>query len=458
MARMFNNPVVVNNGVKLDGAFPIDDRFVLDSISDLYINAESPENCTLYGKIYKGAQLVAFDENGEAFGFILQDVSPYIQGHAQTVTADNFSTFWKSLDREVVLSTYYHVTDIDPTDSMLTPHGNLDNGTTAASLEQFTFSQILEKILFEFATPIKTKDAGVTIEFNPEIGTYSKIVEVGSPYPHVTDFVYHYTPETWDWFSRQDSSYHGTPKELSEFKSIRYMYNNKPSTEDGMPIDMIACCEDGQSCPYSGVLGIRCEEYCPFKRIYDDMRAVEGVNGWLYAQLEQNPGSYPVDSRDGDVDTEGNHYAELRSDMIKSNILTFMGGWRVYSNASAVYTDKEEAWSKRNENPSPFSGNEIKASTDLLCYQETHTLYFQWPKNTTDEEYFHIYCPNTYKIDQVRAASNVAQNVYDLPSSATLSVTRVEITNILGATGTFKDYTIKKNVGITNVEVVFKKA
>ena len=36
---MFNNPVVVNNGVKLDGAFPIDDRFVLDSISDLYINA-----------------------------------------------------------------------------------------------------------------------------------------------------------------------------------------------------------------------------------------------------------------------------------------------------------------------------------------------------------------------------------------------------------------------------------
>lgn len=84
---MFNNPIVVNNGVKLDGAFPIDDRFVLDNISDLYINTDSPNDCTLYGKIYKGAQLVAFNDEGEAFGFILQDDSPYIQGHALTVNA-----------------------------------------------------------------------------------------------------------------------------------------------------------------------------------------------------------------------------------------------------------------------------------------------------------------------------------------------------------------------------------
>lgn len=341
---------------------------------------------------------------------------------------------------------------------MLVPHGNLNNGTTASELENYTFSQILEKILFEFAAPAKTLDENLTIAFDPTHETYAKCVEVGAPYPHITDFIYEYTPETWNWNSRVNPEYCGIPRELSVFKLIRFMYNNVESTENGMPIDMLACCEDGQSCPYSGVLGIRCEDYCPFKRIYDDMRVVEGLNGWLYAQVEQDPGRYPVDSRGNDVDGEGNHYAELRTNIVKSNILTFIGGWRVYSNASAVYLDKSEAWTNRNEDPDSFLGNDIKAPVDMLCYEDTHTAYFQWPKNTTTQQVFHVYCPNTYRIERIKAASNVSKDVFDLESDATLTQNRVEISNILGATGTFKDYIIKKNSGITNVEIVFEKA
>ncbi len=55
MSKVYNNPIPVNNGVRLNGPAPLDDRLVLSDISDVFIDAESPYDCILYGKIYKGA-------------------------------------------------------------------------------------------------------------------------------------------------------------------------------------------------------------------------------------------------------------------------------------------------------------------------------------------------------------------------------------------------------------------
>lgn len=141
--------------------------------------------------------------------------------------------------------------------------------------------------------------------------------------------------------------------------------------------------------------------------------------------------------------------------------MTFQAGWRAYSNATKIYSSVSTAWSKRNDDPGAFLGNDVKNPTsgsgsDLILFNATHKFYFQWPANTTEAQVFHIYCPNTYKISAIAAASNVAVNTFDVPSHVDPG-SNVTITNTLNASGTFKTYTVTKSAGITNVEVTFQK-
>ena len=74
MARIYDNPIPVNNGVKVIGPAPQDDRLQLENLSDIFVNASNPEGCTLYGNIYQFAQVVVAD----AQLLILKDVTPYL--------------------------------------------------------------------------------------------------------------------------------------------------------------------------------------------------------------------------------------------------------------------------------------------------------------------------------------------------------------------------------------------
>ena len=74
MARIYDNPISVNNGVKVIGPAPQDDRLQLENLSDIFVNASSPDSCTLYGNIYQFAQVVVAD----AQLLILKDITPYL--------------------------------------------------------------------------------------------------------------------------------------------------------------------------------------------------------------------------------------------------------------------------------------------------------------------------------------------------------------------------------------------
>ena len=102
MSKLHHNPIPVNNGVRLNGPAPIDDRFVIEDVADVFVNAASVETakaCELYGKIYKGANIVAMGfsaaEKSEPVTMILIDDTPYVQGKLQNVTAQNYTDYWK---------------------------------------------------------------------------------------------------------------------------------------------------------------------------------------------------------------------------------------------------------------------------------------------------------------------------------------------------------------------------
>lgn len=421
MARIYNNPVSVNNGVKLNGPAPVDDRLQLDNLSDIFVNASNPEECTLYGNIYQFAPVVVSD----AQLLILKDITPYLQGNKVTVNEQNYLNYWKSFDKEIYDSMYFDGGSDSDSRYTITPTGNLPSGTTIGELERMTFSEILKQILFEFCAPQKISNASFSASLTGNYGS-GKAVEVGVAYPTSANFRTSYAPEKWQWVSQADPSIKGPVASLSNQGTIKYYYNSTNSTTGGTELPSA-------------------------------LVAKEGINGYFYAEQAQNAGTHPVDSAGSAVDSHGNYYANTRTDTLKSTTLTFQAGWRVYSNATKTYASKSTAWAARNTNPGPYAGSDTKnPTTDLILFNDSHTYYFQWPGNTTESQVFYIYCPQTYKINSIHAASNTATDTFDVESGVTQG-SNVSITNTFGQTGTFKTYTVLKAAGITNVEVVFKK-
>ena len=414
MARIYNNPVSVNNGVKLNGPAPVDDRLQLDNLSDIFVNASNPEECTLYGNIYQFAPVVV----GDAQLLILKDITPYLQGNNVTVNEENYLDYWKPLEM------FDRGSDSDSR-STISPIGNLPKGTTIGQLKKMTFSEILKQILFEFYAPHKISNASFSASLTGNYGS-GKAVEVGAAYPTSANFSTSYAPEKWQWVSQVNPSIKGPVASLSNQGTIKYYYNSTNSTTGGTELPSA-------------------------------LVAKEGINGYFYAAQAQNAGTHPVDSAGSAVDSHGNYYANTRTDTLKSATLTFQAGWRAYSNATKTYASKSTAWAARNTNPGSYAGSDTKnPTTDLILFNDSHTYYFQWPGNTTDAQVFYIYCPQTYKINSIHAASNTATDTFDVESGVTQG-SNVSIINTLSQTGTFKTYTVLKAAGITNVEVVFSK-
>ena len=62
MGKYFNNAVPVNNGLLINGQTPVDDRFVFESIADLFISASTPKASELYTNAYRGLVVVCFGD------------------------------------------------------------------------------------------------------------------------------------------------------------------------------------------------------------------------------------------------------------------------------------------------------------------------------------------------------------------------------------------------------------
>lgn len=94
---MYTNVQKFNDGLRIQGQVPVDDRLYLDSLQNLYITTASYNSCPLYGRAYKGMIVVLGDTNDV---LVCKNAEPYTPGKLTTsnsVNATNYLTYWKDI-------------------------------------------------------------------------------------------------------------------------------------------------------------------------------------------------------------------------------------------------------------------------------------------------------------------------------------------------------------------------
>lgn len=305
--------------------------------------------------------------------------------------------------------------NLETSAAMLTDHGSLGKNTTVAQLEKMTLSEILEKILFEIATPKRVQSSSVSCSF---ASVYNTTVAVGAELPGASNLSYSYKPETWKWESKDKTV--SETQVLLDDKSATYMFNESNSTSDG--IDMST------------------SEYTLHKL---SNKVIEGTNGYYYVVVEQTKLKNATNSVGEVVHTPS------ASDL-KSAAIAFTGAWNVVSNASKEFTSASAAWSARNTNPGSFAGNNTRTEADSFALSNT-TIYLQWPQVASSENLY-VYVPQSRSITSAKGANPTISNAFDVNLTVTSDGT-VSITNSNGVSNTFKKYRITGSAGITTAAI-----
>ena len=111
----YTNTQQFNLGLKFMTSDPADDRLVLSSSANMFVNKNNTANSSLFNRAYAGMVVTVEDEGYETYVCI--DDSPYKAKTVANVTAANLKNYWKRGDQ--TLYNYVH-TEVD--DYVRTPH------------------------------------------------------------------------------------------------------------------------------------------------------------------------------------------------------------------------------------------------------------------------------------------------------------------------------------------------
>ena len=517
--KVYINNKKLNNGFSALGQFPLDDRSVLDSLTDIFIDESKPKDCPLYNRAYLGMTINVVEGDGTeeneriATTIILKDAAPYTPGKVVTVNSANYRTYWKvegkdleeyllgviddavaSLNSSIndlstnvsnhidasikQLTTEYrnsfadlstninahldsslnemtedmndavdiinHKISIIDTSinnnslffngdmyenksfQMLSTHGNLKKGTSVRDLEAMTVSELLANILFEVAAPKKIADATCGISWGSS-SIYKSTVDVGRDLPRSTDFTTSYSSERWNWTS-SDGTVSGTPVNLNTKGTVTY-YHSATNTNSG------------GATSWSGSVK-------------------EGTNGYWYATIAQNANANAVDSLGKDKDSEGNYYKKPNTNTLTTSTISFVGAWKMFSNAYKVNTNAHTAWTEINDAAPDMNATNADTQTmnNIFCASSTHTFYLKWGRCINvdgNKGALYVYIPNSYTVNSILGANDNATDTYNVPMTYTQEGTTT--INNGYANGTYKKYKIEAMPRYTTVEVVIKK-
>ena len=95
MAKLYNGGYTYPNGISVAAGKPLDDRLVLNSVEDLYINSSTRNAGTavLYKIAYTGMPVIIAN-NGNPYVVLLKNSAPYENGATAEVNASNYTTYW----------------------------------------------------------------------------------------------------------------------------------------------------------------------------------------------------------------------------------------------------------------------------------------------------------------------------------------------------------------------------
>ena len=88
----YTNTQQIEKGLRYATTDPADDRLVLNSSSEMFINNKTGQ---LYGRVYAGMTVTVADQNFETYVCI--NDGPY-KGNGQNINGTNLATYWKRGD------------------------------------------------------------------------------------------------------------------------------------------------------------------------------------------------------------------------------------------------------------------------------------------------------------------------------------------------------------------------
>ena len=126
MAKLYNGGYTYPNGISVAAGKPLDDRLVLNSVEDLYINSSTRNAGTaVLNKIAYTGMPVIIANNGNPYVLLLKNSEPYENGSTTEVNASNYTTYWTIVGKSVE---DYISRTIDPSinklETEIAQHGN----------------------------------------------------------------------------------------------------------------------------------------------------------------------------------------------------------------------------------------------------------------------------------------------------------------------------------------------
>lgn len=447
----------INSGFNPNGAFPVDNREVFGTESDLYVKPQNVTSHRLYNRAYKGLKLSVFvdrtdgvEGQQEARMLILNDATPYMPGSEITVNAENFDFYWTVVgsfverhiehiispelddirERIGIIDSSIFIGDIpfktsnteDSNEKMITDIGNMKAGTTIEQLEAMTVSDVLKKILFEVAIATKKSDLAASVSWK---SSYKTEQEVGANLPEINNINVSFSPETWHCVAsngEEVATYQLNQYNASETK---FYHNTTNSNTGGTDMSTTA---------------------------YDELKNQKVVAGtrYIYANVA-------FSAKDDAYDTDG---ATKRADKYAGTKLTttisYTGLWHVYTNAPAKYSSASVAWSNKNDRPSTAFNENDKNEYDFSFAKAGSKIYVQWPDAVPDGQNFTIYVPTERTLVSVMQADPNIENKFTARLAVKSNPATVSFGNRHNATHTYKAYQIDRAaqaLGIVTVEI-----
>lgn len=421
MSKLYDNALLTNNGFSMIGQMPIDDRAVWAYKTDIFVDGDNPTDASLFNKAYTGIQVVITEGNTVTL-LVCKNAEPYTPGFNITVNEDNYKEYWSILGSDIYDkiedATYFNIDGVDDNAEMIDDHGNLKKGTKISYLKTLTISEILKMILFEVVDAKFASALSVSCAWK----NYSTVQEIGSEMPTVDNISVTFNPETYKCTSSGGAviaTY--LLNKINESNTVKY-YNDDVNETTG---------DDMSGSDYASIAG----EY------------VQAGTHYCYTNVA-------FDAHQNAVSSDGKNVVKMGYSGTKvTSTISFTGVYRIFTNASDIYSDMTTAWNAKNTPVASWNAA-TKKSGSLM--NGTVKTYLKWPNGTSSDEHFYIYVPVGHSITSIKAANNTTI-AYDLDATVTKLSNTVVINTTNGhAQGTYDVYEVTKATGYTNVEVIIK--